>query len=59
MNERVKSKIQDLTNLLGACFLSDENMQNATHLEYSQDRSNFLPLPTTVDFQPNHKCFFW
>ena len=33
VNERVRRKFQDLTNLLDACFLSDENMQNATHSE--------------------------
>ena len=33
VNGRVKSKFQDLTILRTICFLSDENMQNATHSE--------------------------
>ena len=46
MNERVKGKFQDLTNLLGACFLSDENMENELHLE--KRRIVILPAPLYI-----------
>ena len=54
VNERVKRKLQDLTILNLKSFLSDENMQNATHLE----KWTIVILPAPLYIFNGYSIFF-